>query len=187
MKVIAGLGNPGTKYERTRHNVGFDALDILAEELGLSWKKSQKSLLIETVENGEKIFLVKPQTFMNLSGHAIQPLLAYYTIKPENLLVIYDDLDLAPGSLRLRLKGGHGGHNGIRSIIDQLGTKEFKRIRIGIGRPDVGDSVTTHVLGTFPPAEREAVQNTIHRAHEAAREWMRTPFADVMNKYNRKD
>ncbi len=187
VKVIAGLGNPGRKYKDTRHNVGFAALDKLADDLGLSWKEGKKSLIAESRAGGEKIFLIKPMTYMNLSGEAIRPLMTFYDVEVENLMVVYDDLDLEPGSLRLRLKGGHGGHNGIKSIINQLGAKEFKRVRIGIGRPPEGDSVTSHVLGTFAPGDKKAVEETIHLSAEAAEAWFTKPFNEVMNHYNRKN
>ncbi|MFB4165052.1 aminoacyl-tRNA hydrolase [Alteribacillus sp. JSM 102045] len=187
MKVVAGLGNPGQKYKDTRHNVGFEALDVLATKMGLSWKEGNKSLVAETRVEGEKVFLLKPMTYMNLSGEALRPLMSFYNVEIENLMVIYDDLDLEPGSLRLRLKGGHGGHNGIKSIINQLGAKEFKRVRIGIGRPLEGDSVTSHVLGTFPPQDKKAVDETIQLSAEAAEAWFSKPFNEVMNQYNRKN
>ncbi|MGY4691883.1 aminoacyl-tRNA hydrolase [Salibacterium sp. K-3] len=186
MKVIAGLGNPGRKYEKTRHNVGFQAADRLAESLNVSWKKEKKSRTAETVIEGEKITLIKPLTYMNLSGEALQPFMDFYQIPPENLLVIYDDLDLEPGALRLRLNGGHGGHNGLKSIFHDLGTKEFKRMRIGIGHPDPGTSVISHVLGTFTPEEKKQMQESIPLAAKAAKAWISHPFAEVMNQYNRK-
>ncbi|SFM40652.1 aminoacyl-tRNA hydrolase [Salibacterium qingdaonense] len=187
MKVIAGLGNPGRKYEKTRHNVGFLAADRLAENLNVSWKKEKKSRTAETVMDGEKVFIVKPLTYMNLSGEALQPLMDFYQIPAENLLVIYDDLDLSPGALRLRLNGGHGGHNGLKSIFQELGTKEFKRIRLGIGRPDSGNDVISHVLGTFAPEEKKEMQESIPLAAKAAESWLSHSFAEVMNHYNRKN
>ncbi|MFB5663755.1 aminoacyl-tRNA hydrolase [Alteribacillus sp. HJP-4] len=187
MKVVAGLGNPGIKYAGTRHNVGFEAVNLLAEQLGVQWKEGKhKSLIAEANAAGEKIFLVKPLTFMNLSGEAIRPLLDYYKCTPEDLLVIYDDLDLDPGVLRLRLKGGHGGHNGIKSLIAHLNTKDFKRMRIGVGKPEPGISVTAHVLGTFAPEEKAEVKNAAERAAKAAEAWFTLPFHDVMNEYNKK-
>ncbi|MDA3128856.1 aminoacyl-tRNA hydrolase [Aliibacillus thermotolerans] len=184
MKVIAGLGNPGKKYERTRHNIGFEVVDQLCHQLGLSWKKEKWGMVASTGVGEEKVFLLKPLTFMNLSGEAIRPFLSYYHISHEDLLVIYDDLDLEPGTLRLRLKGGHGGHNGLRSIIDHLGTKDFKRIRIGIGRPKNGNSVIQHVLGTFSRQEQTVMQDVIERSARAAEEWLSVSFDEVMNKYN---
>ncbi|MDQ0300959.1 PTH1 family peptidyl-tRNA hydrolase [Salibacterium salarium] len=186
MKLIAGLGNPGRKYEKTRHNVGFQALDTLAESVGASWKKGKKSMTAELTVDGEKIYLVKPLTYMNLSGEALAPVMNYYNIPTENLLVVYDDLDLPPGSLRVRLKGGHGGHNGLKSIFQEVGSKDFKRIRIGIGHPEPGDTVISHVLGTFSPEEKKAVQETIELSAKAAEVWLTKPFVEVMNDYNKK-
>src|SRR5690625_476168 len=136
MKCIVGLGNPGKKYEKTRHNIGFMVVDELLSRYG--WKLTQKKFRGKfTLEhlNGEKLILLQPQTFMNLSGQSVQEVLDFYQIEIENLLVIYDDLDLPVGKIRLRESGGHGGHNGVRSLIDHLQTKKFKRIRLGIGRP----------------------------------------------------
>lgn len=142
MKCIVGLGNPGKKYDKTRHNAGFMVLDEWAERN--NWSFSQKKFNgLYTMEriDGEKVVLLKPQTYMNLSGESLRPLMDYYDLDVEDILVIYDDLDLPPGKIRLRKKGGHGGHNGIRSIIDHLGTKEFKRLRVGVGRPEGSKSV----------------------------------------------
>lgn len=187
MKIIAGLGNPGKTYDQTRHNIGFDAVDKLAARLGLQWVKNKKLFLsCETIANGEKVILIKPLTYMNLSGEAIAPMMNYYEVPPENLVVLYDDLDLEPGTIRLRQKGGHGGHNGIRSIIGHLGTKEFNRVRIGVGRPAPGVSVVNHVLGRFAPDEKDRVQEASEQAAKAAEAWMSTTFNEVMNTFNQK-
>lgn len=185
MKCIVGLGNPGKKYEATRHNIGFKVIDELAarNHWDINKTKFNSTYAMETV-NGEKVILLKPQTYMNLSGEAIRPLMAYYNIELEDVLVIYDDLDLEPGRIRLREKGGHGGHNGIRSTIEQLGTKEFKRIRIGIGRPNSPIPVVDYVLGTFYKAEQEDIGVSINNAADAAMAWLEKPFLDVMNTYN---
>ncbi|WP_252313678.1 aminoacyl-tRNA hydrolase [Sinobaca sp. H24] len=187
MKIIAGLGNPGKTYDQTRHNIGFDAVDKLAARLGLQWVKNKKLFLsCETIINGEKIILLKPLTYMNLSGEAIAPIMNYFDVSPDELVVLYDDLDLEPGTLRLRQQGGHGGHNGIRSIIDHLGTKEFNRIRIGVGRPDPGVSVVNHVLGRFAPDEKDKVQEAADQAAKAAEAWTSHSFKEVMNTFNQK-
>ncbi|WP_018924729.1 aminoacyl-tRNA hydrolase [Salsuginibacillus kocurii] len=188
MKLIVGLGNPGRKYKKTRHNVGFEALDAAAKQLGIKFKKAKlvKGSVAEYGIANEKVIFLKPKTFMNLSGEAVQPLADYYNIELENILVIYDDLDLSPGALRLRQSGGHGGHNGIKSLISHLGSKEFKRIRIGVGRPPEGVSVTSHVLGTFAPDEKKEVENTINTAAKACETWTNSDFQQVMNEYNKK-
>ncbi|MDY0404042.1 aminoacyl-tRNA hydrolase [Virgibacillus sp. 179-BFC.A HS] len=185
MKCIAGLGNPGRKYAQTRHNIGFITIDELLHRN--QWKlEKEKFHGLYTIGhmNGEKVLLLKPLTFMNASGEAIRPLLDYYEIAPQDLLVIYDDLDLPAGKVRLRQKGGHGGHNGVRSTIDQLKTKEFNRLRIGIGRPSNAMPVVDYVLGKFHKEELPDVVNGIKRAADACEAWMQTPFSQVMNEYN---
>ncbi|WP_226585920.1 aminoacyl-tRNA hydrolase [Halobacillus litoralis] len=185
MKCIVGLGNPGKKYEQTRHNVGFMTVDEWADQN--NWSVTQKKFNgLYTMERigGEKVILLKPQTYMNLSGESLRPLMEYYNIDVEDVLVVYDDLDLAPGKIRLRKKGGHGGHNGIRNIIDQLGTKEFKRLRIGVGRPHGSKTVIDHVLGTFNKEEQAAVKESIDYAVQACESWVNHSFDKVMNDYN---
>jgi peptidyl-tRNA hydrolase, PTH1 family len=185
MKCIVGLGNPGVKYQSTRHNIGFMVIDELLtrHNFQLNKDKFKGAYAIENI-NGEKILLLKPLTFMNLSGESIRPLMEYYDIDLDDLLIIYDDLDLPPGKIRLRQKGGHGGHNGIRSIIDHLGTKEFKRIRIGIGRPTNSKPIVDYVLGTFPGEEQEHVKASVEKAADACERWLKTPFEEVMNEFN---
>ncbi|WP_082235824.1 aminoacyl-tRNA hydrolase [Halobacillus massiliensis] len=187
MKCIVGLGNPGRKYEKTRHNIGFMVIDELAGKH--NWSLSQEKFKGKyTIEHfsGEKVLLLQPQTYMNLSGESLRLFLDYYDIPPEDVLVIYDDLDLPTGRIRLRQKGGHGGHNGIRSIIDQLGTKEFKRLRVGVGRPSVPMSVVDYVLGTFSKEEQGAVNESIEQSAKACEAWLSRPFLEVMNDYNTK-
>lgn len=186
MKLVVGLGNPGAEYRNTRHNVGFDVIDICEKNLNIGLTNSKFKGLYGFKKIGdEKIFLLKPLTYMNLSGECVAPLMKYYKIPVENLLVIYDDLDLQPGVIRLRQKGGHGGHNGMKSIIQHLGTEEFKRIRIGIGRPQPGTAVSDYVLGTFHPDERKLVDDSIIKASEAVQAWTEKSFLNVMNDYNK--
>lgn len=185
MKCIVGLGNPGRKYKQTRHNIGF----IIIEELLYrnNWKlnknKFNGNYALEQ-SNGEKVLLLQPQTFMNLSGEAIKPLADYYNIPVEDILVIYDDLDLPAGKIRLREKGGHGGHNGVRSTISELGTKDFKRLRFGIGRPTTPIPVVDYVLGKFPKSEQEAITDGIEKSADACEKWIEMSFANVMNEFN---
>lgn len=185
MKCIVGLGNPGRKYKQTRHNIGF----IIIEELCYrnKWKlnksKFNGNYALEQ-SSGEKVLLLQPQTFMNLSGEAIQPLADYYNIPAEDILVIFDDLDLPAGKIRLREKGGHGGHNGVRSTISEMGTKDFKRLRFGIGRPTTPMPVVNYVLGKFPKSEREAITDGIEKAADACETWLEKPFTQVMNEFN---
>ncbi|HLR66661.1 aminoacyl-tRNA hydrolase [Virgibacillus alimentarius] len=185
MKCIVGLGNPGKKYHHTRHNIGFMVIDELLSRHHWSLNKSKfngKYALEHDL--GEKIIFLKPQTYMNLSGECLYPLMKYYHIDIDDILVIYDDLDLPVGKIRLRQKGGHGGHNGIRSIIDHLGTKDFKRIRIGVGRPTNSMPIVDYVLSTFPKAKQEDVHESIKKSADACEAWLKAPFNEVMNEFN---
>jgi peptidyl-tRNA hydrolase, PTH1 family len=188
MFLIAGLGNPGEKYEHTRHNVGFDVLSVLSEKLRIPINRKKSAALIgEGVFMGEKVALCLPQTFMNLSGEAIGALLRWYKLPPENLLVIYDDIDLAPGWLRIRRDGSAGTHNGMRNIVECLGTEAFPRIRVGIGgRPPEFDLVNWVLARYQTPEERKAAADAYALAAEAAMEWMRSGIDSAMNRYNTK-
>ncbi|WP_138420003.1 aminoacyl-tRNA hydrolase [Aquibacillus sediminis] len=185
MKCIVGLGNPGRRFEQTRHNVGFMVIDELLKRN--NWKLSNKKFsgkyALETY-NHEKVILLKPQTYMNLSGESLGPLKDFYQMDDSDIVVIYDDLDLPPGKIRLRQKGGHGGHNGIKSMIHHLGTKEFNRLRIGIGRPQTPIPVPDYVLGKFAKEEQQLVSESIEKAADACESWLDKPFQEVMNDYN---
>lgn len=185
MKCIVGLGNPGRKYKKTRHNIGFIIIDELLHRN--NWKLNKNKFnghyALEQ-SNGEKTLLVQPQTYMNLSGETIRPLADYYNIPVEDILVVFDDLDLPAGKIRLREKGGHGGHNGVRSTISELGTKDFKRLRFGIGRPTTPIPVVDYVLGKFPKSEQEDVTAGIEKAADACEKWLEKPFSEVMNEFN---
>ncbi|MGG3737698.1 aminoacyl-tRNA hydrolase [Aeribacillus pallidus] len=185
MKLIVGLGNPGTKYERTRHNIGFEVIDELAKRFSSPLTESKfKGLYTIIRYSSEKVILLKPMTYMNLSGESIRAVVDYYDIDPEHILVIYDDLDLPVGKIRLRQKGSAGGHNGIKSTIAHLGTQNFNRIRIGIDRPTNGMSVPDYVLGKFTKEEWETMGDVIQRCADACEEWIEKPFLQVMNRYN---
>ncbi|MBC2160383.1 aminoacyl-tRNA hydrolase [Listeria booriae] len=184
MKMIVGLGNPGKKYERTRHNVGFMVVDELSFRHQTPWKKSKfNGMISNIVVNGEKVLLVKPLTFMNLSGECVRPLMDYYDIPVEDVLIVYDDLDLPTGKIRLRQKGGAGGHNGMKSLIQHLKTQEFNRIRVGVDRPANGD-VINYVLGDFPKAEQPDIIAAIKQSADAIEAWPGKNFQDVMNNFN---
>lgn len=185
MKCIVGLGNPGKKYAKTRHNIGFMIIEELANRHGwkLTKKKFNSKFAVEMLGD-EKVLLLAPQTYMNLSGEALGPLMSYYGIDIEDIVIIYDDLDLPTGKIRLRQKGGHGGHNGIRSVIDHVGTKEFKRIRVGIGRPTNQAPIIDYVLGTFDKEEKEDAISSIKKATDACETWINKPFNEVMNEFN---
>lgn len=185
MKMIIGLGNPGKQYASTRHNVGFQAIDLLAEQLNAPAMQTKFNGMITTVHVGtEKVMLVKPLTYMNLSGECVRPLMDYYEIDGDEIVVIYDDLDLAPGKLRLRAKGGAGGHNGMKSLIAHIGTNEFNRIRVGVGRPDGPISVADYVLSAFSTDEQPLIQEAVERSASACRAWLNRPFLEIMNEYN---
>jgi len=189
MYIIAGLGNPGKKYEHTRHNCGFDALDFLADRFRIDVSARKfKALCGNGVIEGQKVLLMKPQTFMNLSGEAVQEAAAYYKIDPEDeLIVMYDDISLPPGQLRVRGKGSAGGHNGIKNIIQMLGTDKFKRVRIGTGdRPEEYELVDW-VLGHFPAGEQKSMEEVLRRAADAAAALTFEPLDLVMSRYNRKN
>src|SRR5690625_931854 len=185
MKCIIGLGNPGKKYEKTRHNIGFQVIDELAKRHNISLNKSKFKCDYEIYRsNGGSVLFVKPQTFMNLSGEGIQPLMHFFKLDLEDVLVIYDDLDLPTGKIRFREKGGHGGHNGIRSIIQHVGSKDFKKIWIGIGRPIHLIPIVDYVLQPFSKAEKENVEHTIQISADACEMWLEKPYNEVMNAYN---
>lgn len=185
MKCIIGLGNPGRKYEKTRHNIGFMVIDELARRYNFTLNKGkyENDYAIEFIQ-GEKVMFVKPQPFMNLSGQSVRPLIDYYNIDIEDIVVLYDDLDLPTGKIRLRQQGGHGGHNGIRSLITHLGTKQFKRVRVGIGRPTDSQPIVDYVLQPFSKEQQEQIQLSIVDCADACEQWLKNPFIEVMNQYN---
>ena len=186
MKMIVGLGNPGSRYEHNRHNIGFQIVDELAAAHGLSFDKRQSKAKIASGWIGEqRVLLVKPQTFMNLSGEAVQPLAAYYKIEPTDLIVIFDDLDLPTGKLRLRPFGGAGGHNGMKSIIQRLGTNEFPRLRVGIDRPPGRMDPAAYVLQDFSSDEEEIMVQVRDRARRALERWLEAGIDAAMNEFNR--
>ena len=185
MKCIVGLGNPGKLYEHTRHNIGFEVIEALSNQLNIPLDQSKfKGLYGIGFHKGEKVLLLKPLTYMNLSGESIRACLDYYQIDLEDLLIIYDDLDLPVGKMRLRQKGSPGGHNGIKSTVAHLGTQEFNRIRIGIDRPKSGISVPDYVLGRFSKEEQPLTYEAVNKSAEACMTWLEKPFIQVMNEFN---
>ncbi len=187
MKMIAGLGNPGSEYAKTKHNVGFMYLDALAEHLGATdWRNKYDALVAEARIGSEKVLLVKPLTYMNESGRAIGPLMNFYKLDPEDIIVAHDDMDIPVGTVRIRKKGSAGGHNGMKSILYHVGDENFPRIRIGIGRPLPGWTVVKHVLAPFAPEDVEKIQEAVKYLVPAA-ECIITEGADMaMNKFNPK-
>lgn len=185
MKLIVGLGNPGKEYEKTRHNTGFMTIDKIADKLGINVNKSEFNALTgKKLYQNEQVVLVKPQTYMNNSGIAVSQIMNYYHIDIEDLLVIYDDLDLKYGQLRLRLKGSAGGHNGIKSIINYLHSSEFKRIRVGIEKNPLIDTAD-YVLGQIDKDKKEIFDKSLERAADAAIDFVSNDFEKIMNKYNK--
>ena len=184
MRIIVGLGNPGRKYENTRHNLGFITIDRLAEEHGINVTKAKhKALIGEGNISGQKVLLVKPQTFMNLSGEAVREVMDYYKEPVENLLVIYDDADIPAGTVRIRKKGGAGTHNGMRSVVSCLGDEDFPRVRIGIGSQDDKD-LAAHVLGGFSSDEIQIMREAVLTAVSAIECMLADGIDIAMNEYN---
>ena len=185
--VIAGLGNPGSKYQWTRHNAGFLFLDRIAHLEGLSITRKQfGGLTAEWERKGKRLVLLKPQTFMNLSGRSVMPALQFYKLKPEQLIVVHDEIDLPLGTVRLKQGGGHGGQNGLRSIIEQLGKGDFTRLRLGIGRPSHGD-VSNYVLGSFSPAEMDTFARVLDGALDMLESALDEGLPKAMSLFNNKN
>lgn len=185
--LIVGLGNPGREYASHRHNAGFQCLDRFAQTFGLRFDRLQNRALLAhgTVAN-RRVILAKPQTFMNLSGEAVAPLARFYRIAEGDILVIYDDLDLPLGTLRLRPGGGSGGHKGVQSIIDHLGTQQFPRLRLGIGRPPGNTDAADYVLQPFTEDERAIMEITYQEAVDAIRCWLEHDIEIAMTRYNKR-
>jgi len=184
MKLILGLGNPGPDYKGTRHNVGFEVIEELADRHGISVKKrALRSVMGDGIIEGERVILARPMTYMNLSGEAAAAISRMYKLTPEDVMVLVDDIALPVGKLRLRLKGSAGGHNGLTSIEQHLHTQEYRRIRIGVGGAQPGRMVD-HVLGKFKPGEREAIAESIDAAADAVESALRDGFEKAMNLFN---
>lgn len=183
MKLIVGLGNPGKKYEKTRHNLGYRVIDAFADSYGIELDKiAFNGLYARELINGEAVILFKPTTFMNLSGTAVQEIKAYFGVDLQDIIIVYDDMALEPGRIRLRLAGSSGGHNGIQNIIDILKTEEIKRLRIGIGEPDF--TGVDYVLGKPTKEQAKLLDIAISEASEALKEYLKNGFNSAMAKYN---
>ena len=183
--LIVGLGNPGAKYEHTRHNCGFLAIDILAKDLGCKIDKGKFQGLYGQVNyNGKKLFLLKPQTYMNASGNSVLQLSAYFSIPPQNIIVLFDDISLPPGRLRVRGDGSAGGHNGIKSIISQLGSQDFPRVKIGVGAKAPEQDLADWVLSGFAASEEKALAPALQNAAEAALYIIENGVSASANRYN---
>lgn len=187
MYLIVGLGNPGREYEMTRHNIGFHTIDYIADQLNVKVKKLKfKALWGETRIAGERVYLIKPQTYMNLSGDSVAEFAGFYQVAPENIIVISDDVSLDTGRIRVRGKGSAGGHNGLKSIIYQLKTDEFPRIKMGVGDKKEGQDLANHVLGRFSREQIPVMEDAIIRAYKAAEEIIAHGVDSAMNKFNSK-
>lgn len=184
--LVVGLGNPGREYESTRHNCGFRAIDILAEKLGCRMDKAKfRGLYGQTSFNGNKVFLLKPQTYMNLSGKSVLQLSAFFRIPPQQIIVMFDDISLQPGRLRIRSDGSAGGHNGIKSIIAELGSQDFPRVKIGVGaKPHPEMDLADWVLSTFTANEEKSLVPALQRAADAAICIMDRGAAEAANRFN---
>jgi len=185
--LVVGLGNPGARYAESRHNVGFRVAELLAADAGLSWRGAPRldaEAAVGALGGGISAVLLKPQTYMNLSGQSVVAAARFYRVEPGQLLVLHDDIDLPLGRLRVKRGGGDGGHRGIRSMIERLGEGDFIRVRIGVGRPRVGE-VTDHVLGGFQPADRPLLERALVRAADAATMVLREGLSAAMNRHNR--
>lgn len=184
--LIVGLGNPGREYQSTRHNAGFRAIDLLAEKLGCKIDRSKfQGLYAQVNYGGGKLFLLKPQTYMNLSGRAVLQLSAYYSIPPERIIVLFDDISLPPGRLRIRAEGSAGGHNGIKSIIAEVGSQAFPRVKIGVGaKPNPEFDLADWVLSTFSAKEEKDLRFALENAADAALSIIDKGVPETANKYN---
>jgi PTH1 family peptidyl-tRNA hydrolase len=186
VKLIVGLGNPGPEYRDTRHNVGFMVADALAERWRVAdgWREKFDALQVKTVVGEKAVIIAKPMTFMNLSGQAVAGLAGFYKIEPADVFIVTDDVALPLGRLRARREGGAGGHNGLKSIIQHLGTQAFPRVRVGVGRGDNGRDISDHVLGRFEADERDTVSAAVLRAADATEAFVSEGIERVMNAFN---
>ena len=187
MYLIVGLGNPESDYSKTRHNMGFNVINKLAEEYDIEVNKSKfKGLLGQGIIEGNKVILLKPQTYMNLSGESLIEVMNFYKISPEDIIVIYDDIDTDPGTIRIRKSGSAGSHKGMISIIENIGTEDFVRVRVGIGRPEDTSDMIYYVIGAIPEEEVKVLDEGTTIAKEAIIEILKTNVDMAMNKFNKK-
>lgn len=185
MYLIMGLGNPENEYANTRHNMGFDVINQIAKNNNIAITKSKfKGLYETTIIQGKKVILLKPQTYMNLSGESIKEVVDFYNIKLEKIIVIYDDIDIEKGKIKIRKKGSAGSHNGMKSVIKELNTTEFARIRVGIGQPEFKNDMINYVTGKVPKEEQEVLQQGVVEAAKAVEEIIKNGIDAAMNKFN---
>jgi PTH1 family peptidyl-tRNA hydrolase len=186
VKIVAGLGNPGAAYRGTRHNVGFEVVDLVAARHGVAFETAPAEALVgRWRREGDGVLLVKPTTFVNLSGEAVGALVRYFRVELADVLIVCDDVNLELGRLRVRTSGSEGGHNGLRSVAQHLGTTEYARLRVGVGRGDVRRDLADHVLAGFEPEEQPGIAEAIARAADAVELWVTDGASRVMNAFNR--
>ncbi len=186
LRLVVGLGNPGPEYDGTRHNIGFDLVDLLAASRELKWTRERK-FRSKIASSGSSLILSKPLTFMNLSGNAVARLTKFYKLKPDQILVVYDDVDLPIGKMRFRASGSAGGHNGIKSIIEYLGTNEFPRLKLGIGAAERAGGMVDHVLGKFSAEESRELEKVLAIAQDGVNCALSAGLSAAMNQYNRRE
>lgn len=185
MYLIIGLGNPENEYANTRHNMGFDTINKLANKNNIEVNNNKfKGLYGTGIIQGKKVILLKPQTYMNLSGESVKEIVKFYHIKPEEIIIIYDDIDTEKGNIRIRKKGGPGSHNGMKSVVENLNTIDFGRIRVGIGQPENKRDMINYVIGKIPEEEQKILQEGVNKATEAIEEILKNGIDIAMNKFN---
>ena len=185
MYLIVGLGNPEKEYGNTRHNMGFDTINEIAKNNNIDINKNKFKGLYETLNlQNQKAILLKPQTYMNLSGESVREIVDFYNIEPQNIIVIYDDIDIEKGHIKIRKKGGAGSHNGMKSVVQELGRTDFARIRVGIGQPEFKSDMINYVIGKVPKEEQEILHQGVKKAAEAVEEILKNGIDIAMNKFN---
>lgn len=185
MYIIVGLGNPEPEYSNTRHNMGFDTINKIAKKYNIEFSKTNfKGIYGTGIIEGEKVILLKPQTYMNLSGESIKEIIDFYKLNTDNLIIIYDDIDIGPGIIKLRKTGGPGTHNGMKSVIKEIGTEKFPRVRIGIGKPEHKGDLINYVIGKIPEEDKKILEKSIDVAKEAVIEIVKSGIDKAMNCFN---
>lgn len=185
MYLIVGLGNPENEYAHTRHNMGFDTINQIAKNNNIQITKNKfKGLCESTIIQNQKVILLKPQTYMNLSGESVKEVAEFYNLKPEEIIVIYDDIDIEKGHIKIRKKGGAGSHNGMKSVVEELQSTDFARIRVGIGQPEFKSDMINYVIGKVSQKEQEILQQGVEKAAKAVEEILKNGIDIAMNKFN---
>lgn len=185
MYLIVGLGNPENEYSHTRHNMGFDTINQIAKNNNIQITKNKfKGLCESTIIQNQKVILLKPQTYMNLSGESVKEVSEFYNLKPEEIIVIYDDIDIEKGHIKIRKKGGAGSHNGMKSVVEELQSTNFARIRVGIGQPEFKSDMINYVIGKVPQEEQKILQQGVEKAAKAVEEILKNGIDIAMNKFN---